>query len=232
VVDDESRKRLLADRERVRLDLSAVDFDLARGLALAERGLASGSRAALELALEAFRGELLEGLELAEAFRFQAWCTAQREAARRLHAQLLRALLDRVAGEPEEELQILRQLLELEPADEGAHRQAIRLLVALGRPRQALAEYDLCRAVLRSCLGAAPGARAGPGPAPGAVCADSTRLPTISPTASAAGCGSRHLCRVQGEAADDRRDQAERVHGQGGGRHRRGHVRRPGGDRR
>jgi DNA-binding SARP family transcriptional activator/SAM-dependent methyltransferase len=158
VVDDESRKRLLADRERVRLDLSAVDFDLARGLALAERGLASGSRAALELALEAFRGELLEGLELAEAFRFQAWCTAQREAARRLHAQLLRALLDRVAGEPEEELQILRRLLELEPADEGAHRQAMRLLVALGRPRQALAEYDLCRDVLRSCLGAAPAA--------------------------------------------------------------------------
>jgi DNA-binding SARP family transcriptional activator len=137
VVDDESRKRLLADRERVRLDLSAVDFDLARGLALAERGLASGSRAALELALEAFRGELLEGLELAEAFRFQAWCTAQREAARRLHAQLLRALLDRVAGEPEEELQILRRLLELEPADEGAHRQAMRLARSPERDEQA-----------------------------------------------------------------------------------------------
>src|SRR5258708_2283937 len=137
VVDDESRKRLLADRERVRLDLSAVDFDLTRGLALAARGLASASRAALELALEAFRGELLEGLELAEAFRFQAWCTAQREAARRLHGQLLRALLDRAAGEPEEELQILRRLLELDPADEGAHRQAMRLLVAPGGPRPA-----------------------------------------------------------------------------------------------
>src|SRR5258708_5598103 len=54
VVDDESRKRLLADRERVRLDMSAVDFDLTRRLALAARRLASASAGAPERAPGAF----------------------------------------------------------------------------------------------------------------------------------------------------------------------------------
>src|SRR5437879_5925010 len=83
-------------------------------------------------------GELLEGLELCDAFRFQAWCTARREDARKLHAAIQRALVAKLADNPEEALLEARKLVELEPADEGAHRRVMELLARLNRPREAV----------------------------------------------------------------------------------------------
>jgi DNA-binding SARP family transcriptional activator len=155
LVDEPGRPRLIADRERVRLEPQDADLDLRSAEALEASG-AAACVPALLLGVKLFRGELLEGLELPGAFRFQAWCVARREEARRLHTRILRRLAAKLT--PEESLPVVRQLLELDPTDESAHRTAMQLLLALGRPKDALRQYDTCREILRSVLGAAPGA--------------------------------------------------------------------------
>ena len=156
LLDEPGRQRVQAGRELVQLDFGGARVDLHAAEALRKRGLASASAAELQEAADLFRGELLEGLELSEAFRFQAWCTARREEARALHAEILRALAANLGGE--EALPVARKLVELEPADEGAHRLIISLLGKQGRPREALLQYDACREILRSTLGTAPSA--------------------------------------------------------------------------
>jgi len=155
LLDDPGCARVEADRERVRIDLAGARLDLkvAQSLSLAEAGVAELRRAA-----ELFRGDLLEGLELCDAFRFQAWCTARREEARALHARVLRALVSRLEGQPEEALAPARKLVELLPADEEAHRGVMGLLHKLGRQKEAVAQYDALREILRATSGARPSA--------------------------------------------------------------------------
>ena len=143
LLDEPGRLRVQADRERVQLDFGGALVDLHAVEALQARGFASAGAPELQEAADLFRGELLEGLELSEAFRFQAWCTARREEARKLHAEILRALAAKLAGV--EALGVARKLVELEPADEEAHRLIIALLGKQGRPREAIAQYDACR---------------------------------------------------------------------------------------
>jgi DNA-binding SARP family transcriptional activator len=153
LLDDPGQGRVIADRERVRIDLEGarLDLKLAQSVRLPEAG-ADELRAAADL----FRGDLLEGLELCDAFRFQAWCTARREEARKLHADVLRALVARLAGRPEEALAPARKLVELLPAEEGAHRTVMELLGRLGRQKEAVAQYDALREILRATTGTRP----------------------------------------------------------------------------
>jgi DNA-binding SARP family transcriptional activator len=155
---DGREPRLFADRERVRFEATTASVDLSEVQALSTKGLAAASLAELQAAADAFRGELLEGLDLSEAFRFQAWCTAQREAARKLHSVVLTALCGRLDREPEAALPVARRMTALEPTDEAAHRRVMSLLLALGRPREALAQYEVCRSALRKNFGGIPSA--------------------------------------------------------------------------
>ncbi|HEY2030668.1 MAG TPA: BTAD domain-containing putative transcriptional regulator [Myxococcales bacterium] len=155
LLDEPRRPRLIADRDRVRIDPRDAAVDL-RSVRLLDASGAAAGTAALALAAKLFRGELLEGLELPGAFRFQAWCVARREEARGLHRRILRRLAAKL--EPEESLPVVRRLLEFDPADEAAHRSAMQLLQALGRPKDALLQYEACRQVLHALLGAVPGA--------------------------------------------------------------------------
>src|SRR5437660_725091 len=67
-----------------------------------------------------------------------------------------RALVARLEHEPEEALQAARKLVGLEPADERAHQRVMALLGRLDRPREAIAQYDSLREILRSTLGRNP----------------------------------------------------------------------------
>lgn len=158
ILDQPARRRLLADRETVRLDSDETLADLRSVEELCARGLVTATRAELAEAAALFRGELLEGLELGEAFRFQAWRTAKREQARRLHAQVLRALVAALVAEPEEALRPARLLVELDPTAEEAHRGVVLLLGRLGRVREARKQYDACREILATTLGEKPSA--------------------------------------------------------------------------
>src|SRR5262249_21600713 len=97
---------------------------------------------ALREAAAALDGDFLEGLELPDCLEFQTWCTGEREAARRLRARLLAALVARLEGVPDHALPHARALSLLEPADEAAHATLVRLLRASGRAREAEEQYQ------------------------------------------------------------------------------------------
>jgi DNA-binding SARP family transcriptional activator len=144
-----------ADRERVEL----ADFDtdlLAVRAAIGTTGDANGER--LRSAAGRFRGELLEGLVLSDCYRFQEWCTAEREAARSLRIRVLQAVVRGLAKSPEEALPFARQRVAVDPMTEAAHAAVIRLLAELGRKREALAQYETCSRILSQELGSKPSA--------------------------------------------------------------------------
>ena len=111
-----------------------------------------------EQAVALYKAPFLEGFSLPDAAPFEEWALLQREWLQRLALETLRHL---VAGwqeraEPTRALGHAWRLVELEPWDEDAHRQIMELLVACGRPGEALAQYERCRQILRRELDAEP----------------------------------------------------------------------------
>ena len=152
IVDEPERPRILAPRDSVAFEAQGAWIDI---LVLKERCAAGLDTLPLEELAELarqFRGELLEGLDLGDFLDFQAWCVAEREEARTLHATLLRALVGRLAGNPEVALPHARTLAAVDPLDETARAQLVRVLAATGRRREAEQQYEAaCR--LRKELG-------------------------------------------------------------------------------
>ena len=145
LVDDPGRPRLAADRESVSLELAGMRVDV---LAVRER-TASGIEALATEELEAiageFRGELVEGLDLGDFLEFQAWCGAEREHTRLLHAAIRAALATRLAPEPERALPHARAWTQVDPLDADAATMLLRLLDAAGRRREADAYHHSAR---------------------------------------------------------------------------------------
>jgi DNA-binding SARP family transcriptional activator/tetratricopeptide (TPR) repeat protein len=156
VLEPDRRARLRADREHVELDLDGIALDLAGVREVGARGPDRCPTDALRAAAESFHGEFLDGLELPDCYRFNEWCVAEREALRGLRVQVLGALVARLADRPDEALVFARTRVGIDPLSEDAHADVVRLLGALGRPRDALRQYEACRRILRSELGLAP----------------------------------------------------------------------------
>ncbi len=155
LVDDARATRIVADREHVAFEARGMTTDLA---AVSE-SLGSPADASLETlrgAAARFRGELLEGLDLPECYRYHEWCTAEREAARRLRGNILATLAQRLADDPEEALGFARARVAIDPLAEAGHIAVMQLLAKLGRPRDALKQYESCRRVLEGQLGRGP----------------------------------------------------------------------------
>lgn len=114
--------------------------------------------ARLAQALDLYRGDLLAGFALKDCPEFEEWLTVERE---RLHVQSLESLTllasdaERRGDCPTAQAYLRRQLV-LEPWQEEAHRQLMRLLALEGRRAAALAQYELCRTTLADELGLAP----------------------------------------------------------------------------
>jgi len=146
LVDEPDRPRVRASRDSVAFEPHGAWIDI---LALRQRfatGLSGASIEELTALVREFRGELLEGLELDDFLDFQAWCVAEREESRKLHATLLRALVARLAGDPEAALPHARALAVVDPLDEPARASLVRLLGATGRRREAEQRYEAaCR---------------------------------------------------------------------------------------
>src|SRR5882757_3316549 len=120
LVDGPDRRVITADRENVALDLDGVAVDILSLRNAARTGTDAMSTDALREAAEALDGDFLEGLDLPDCQEFHSWCTAGREETRRLRAQILGALVARLADTPDEALRHARALSLLEPADEAA----------------------------------------------------------------------------------------------------------------
>src|SRR2546430_16886912 len=121
LVDDGRRTRRCADRERVTFEPHGADIDLhAVRTAVGAGGVAAAPTAALEAAAARFRGELLEGLDLPDCYRFHEWCVSEREAARSLRIAILSTLAERLAAAPEAALRYARARAAIGPRAQAA----------------------------------------------------------------------------------------------------------------
>jgi DNA-binding SARP family transcriptional activator len=144
VLDDGETSCIVANRETVALDTSRCSIDL-----LSVRALGGGSSKGLEgqpteqllTAAGAFRGEFMEGLDLPNSHEFQSWCLAEREELRRLNIELLAELRRRHDAEPEAALGFARRLVHIDPFDEAARIDLLRLLLLTKRRREATGQF-------------------------------------------------------------------------------------------
>src|SRR4029450_4961166 len=102
--------------------------------------------------------ELLAGLSLSQAPDFESWLLLERQRWDELRLHALQTLLDHYEHVGARGLGIPagRQVLEVAPWCEEAHRQLMRLLARAGQRAQALVQYERCRSVLARELGVAP----------------------------------------------------------------------------
>ena len=156
VLDDKSATRITADRERVELEAKGASIDLAEVRARLVSPLELTTED-LGAAAARFRGELLEGLELPDAYRFHEWLAGERESTRALRLKVLGALIDRLAGDPERALRFARERVAVDPLSEPAHVAVVRLLAQLGNRRGALEQFEACARILEAELHTKPG---------------------------------------------------------------------------
>ncbi len=158
LLDEAGTARLITDRERVAFTSDGAAVDVMQLATLASAGVSSAGTEELKSAAALFSGEFAEGLDLPACYRFHEWCTAEREKWTALRLAVLTALVERLRDTPEEALMYARSRVSIDPLDENGHVIVIRLLVALGRQREALRQFDYCRQILEAELGAKPGA--------------------------------------------------------------------------
>jgi predicted ATPase/DNA-binding SARP family transcriptional activator len=144
---------LRIDEDRVALDPTDIDIDVAR----LERLLRAGSPGALEEAGELYRGDLLAGLGVTEA-PFEEWLSAERERLREAVLEGLARLLGEQmrASNAAAALVTARRLIALDPLQEVVHRALMRLYAAGGRRDAALRQYQVCVDTLQRELGTEP----------------------------------------------------------------------------
>lgn len=148
LVDSDETKRLVADREHIAFEPFGAEIDLESVQAEAGDHLDRASCDALKHAAETFRGEFLEGLDMPDCYGYREWWVSQREAVRSKRVEILTELLRRLRGTPEEALKVARQWVAIDPLVEAGHVEVIRLLSELGRPKEAMAQYEACRRIL------------------------------------------------------------------------------------
>ncbi len=141
LVNEPGHERIVADRESVSFDATEVEIDLADIRKRLVPGVEAVSTEDLLATAEAYRGEFLEGLDLADYHEYQAWCVAEREEARALRASILSTLVGRLDSEPEMALPHARTLVQIDPLDEPARTKLMQLLATAGRLEEAEQQY-------------------------------------------------------------------------------------------
>jgi len=111
-------------------------------------------------AVDLYTGEFLAGFYVDEAEPFDAWAVVIRERLHRLATEALHQLVTEAVTQQKASagLRYANQWLALEPWREEAHRQLMRLLAGSGQRSAALSQYQTCRDLLATELGAQPDA--------------------------------------------------------------------------
>ena len=130
-----------------RLWIDAEAFEQAASLALK-----SSDTQAYEDALALYEGDLL--IE----DPYEDWTSVRRESLRALRRDLLVKLarLYESKGEHERSIERLKEIVALDPSNEDAHRQLMRLYALAGNRQQAMHQYQQCLEDLRRELDAEP----------------------------------------------------------------------------
>ena len=137
-----------------------TDSDYSLDVAVFEHHLAEGKStiSSLQSVVSLYRGPFLEGFSIGDSPAFEEWALFKREQIGR---QVLSALERLTAvheqrGEYEQAQRYVRRQLELEPWQEEAHQQLMRLLAFSGQRSAALAQYEACRRLLAEELSVEP----------------------------------------------------------------------------
>jgi ATP/maltotriose-dependent transcriptional regulator MalT/DNA-binding SARP family transcriptional activator len=130
--------------------LDADEFRAAADVALGEQG--EERRAMLKRARSLWGGEPLP------EERYSDWATAYRERLLDRYIAVLTALVElhEVAGEHNAAAGLARELVDLDPLNEGGHRALITAYARAGRTGHALRQYLECRRALVEQLGIEP----------------------------------------------------------------------------
>jgi ATP/maltotriose-dependent transcriptional regulator MalT/DNA-binding SARP family transcriptional activator len=150
VIEVSERTYTLQLRERDSVD--AREFEEAAVAALGESG--SGRRASLERATAVWTGEPLP------EDRYAPWSFSWRDRLTERYAELLSGLIELYtdAGDHRDTIRTAKQLLELDPLNEEAHRRLMVAYARTGRTNHALRQYLECRRALVGELGVEPAA--------------------------------------------------------------------------
>ena len=136
----------------VSLAMENVEVDADRFQHMAEKALREGDMASCEQALAVYGGELLP------EDRYADWCTERRGFLAELRIRLLLELAEahEARGSYNLAADRLREALREDASREAVHRRVMRLYVRMGMPDQAVRQFQLCEAALRSELDLAP----------------------------------------------------------------------------
>ena len=147
---------ILADGDSLGIDNRACIIDVTDFRSLADSNDADRLRHCLDL----FKGDLLAGVEPREP-EYADWLAITRSKLRQSACEVALRLSEIYTdqGRTEEAIQALKDLLALDPADESAHCQLMRLYARAGRRSEALRQYQRCREALMQEIGAEPDAR-------------------------------------------------------------------------
>ena len=109
-------------------------------------------------AIELYRGELLRGFHLEDCPAFDEWLLIRRESWHLQAIQILEELstFHETAGTYDLAEKYTRRQLQLDPLQEVAQRQLMRLLAYQGQRSTALSQFEQCQQILQSELGVEP----------------------------------------------------------------------------
>jgi DNA-binding SARP family transcriptional activator len=147
---------VVASGDCLSLDHAASETDVGKFLELAGRNDIDALRNSLDL----YAGEFLAGLELREA-EFSDWLLIVRNRLRQTACDVATRLVDKLVsqGRSGEAIKALDDLLAVDPADENAHRQLMKIYASTGNRSRALRQYQRCQSALEKELGTGPDAR-------------------------------------------------------------------------
>jgi predicted ATPase len=151
---------LKISRETIQFN-RASDYDLDVTLFLKLLAASAPARPAiapLEETVALYQGPFLAGFSLADSPLFEEWALLKRELFARQASEVLHHLANyyQQQGVYEPALAHARRWLELDPWQEEAHQQVMRLLALSGRRSEALAQYNTCCRLLAEELGVEP----------------------------------------------------------------------------
>jgi DNA-binding SARP family transcriptional activator len=141
---------IVADRQSVRFDATAVTVDIATF----ERLLGEGTPQALEQATALYRGDLLDGIGLRDP-AFEDWLLLERQRLRQRVEEALTALLSQslAVGARDRAAAAARRLLSLDPLREAACRALMQIHAERAEAAQALKIYETLQDRLHRELG-------------------------------------------------------------------------------
>lgn len=112
----------------------------------------------IQAAVDLYTADFLAGFTLADCPDFDDWQAFQAESLRRHLAASLEkvALAQADLHDDGNAIATARRWLALDPLDEAAHRALMQIYALAGQQAAALRQYEQCRQILRSELGAPP----------------------------------------------------------------------------